>query len=145
MKSARILTLACVLGAATPAFAQFYNFEDLPSLYWSDSYGASIGGQTDIGGYYAPGLTFGAGVQGIHTSSGYPAASPTIEVWDSNISNPTIGFQTGFAATQVSFGTAPCMVSPPMRMIPMAILSPRLRKLPTSIPWVRSVLPALRH
>jgi len=103
MKSARILATLCVIGAATPAFAQYYTFEDLPSLYWSDSYAATIGGQTDIGGYYGPNLVFSSGVQGIHTSTGYPAASPTLEVYDSNISNPTIGFSLGYAASTVSF------------------------------------------
>ncbi len=89
-----------------PAFAdfnQYYSFEDLPSLYWSDSTIAQPGGQQDILNNYHN-LTFNAGVQGVHTSTGYPTSDGVLEITQTQYTTtPTITIGLGFLANNVSF------------------------------------------
>ncbi len=94
----------CVLGSVTPAFAdisQYYNFENLSSTYWADSYGFTTGGQQDILNNYEN-LSFNAGVQGVHLSTGFPTESGVLQIEQTQYFSPiTIGL--GFAANNVSF------------------------------------------
>ena len=90
--------MACALVGASSGFAETITFEDAPSTYWNDN----SGGQVDLGSFY-PGVTFGAGAQIEHTSSVYPAHSGVLELFASDIGNPTIAINFAHPQPEVSF------------------------------------------
>lgn len=92
----RILAALCVLGGAITSRADVtYNFEDLPG---------TIGNFVDIGNHYAN-VSFGAGVQGYDSISGFPTHSGVTGIGDENTPIPgTINFSVvGLNVTGVSF------------------------------------------
>lgn len=102
MKSIKLFAVACALASASCGFAGTITFEDAPSTYWNDSTPGHPGGQVDLGSFY-PGVTFGAGAQIEHTSTVYPAHSGVLELFPSDIGNPTITVNFAHPQPEVSF------------------------------------------
>lgn len=98
MKSARVIAAVCLLSGVSPVLADSFDFEDLPNANIS----LPFGGGSDIGTFYNA-VTFGAGVQGVYTSSAFPATSGSQLIWQSDILNPNIDITPNGSFTEVSF------------------------------------------